>query len=489
MLQQTKEYIATHNLLPTGATVVVGVSGGPDSVALLHLLRRLAAPLDLTLHVAHLHHGIRGADADADAAFIAELAADWGLPCTVEQVDLPAIAEREGLAIEEAARRVRYAFLCRAAGDVGARIIAVGHNADDQAETVLMHLLRGAGPAGLRGMLPKTRLQNYRLLPQIETPQPDNMHLIRPLLGTSRADIEAYCERHDLSPRFDRSNLDTTFFRNQLRHEVLPYLAKINPGISERLQHLAEIVRADYNLMQEFISIAWDTLLVKAHPDALVFDLRGWREQPLATRRSLIRRAAFELRRTLRDVDFGHVENAVRIVQTGETGAQATLPQGLELRVGYETLTIADQDALHLPPEAPWLADEMRVELPVPGKVHLPEDWSVRTRYASYWNLEIIAENVNPFVAWLDADAVGDAPYLRTRREGDRFQPHGMGGDSMRLSDFLINQKAPLRWRDYLPLLVADGKILWVVGMRLDESALVRPETERVVYVRFRGPG
>jgi tRNA(Ile)-lysidine synthase len=159
----------------------------------------------------------------------------------------------------------------------------------------------------------------------------------------------------------------------------------------------------------------------------------------------------------------------------------------LELRVGYETLTIADQDALHLPPEAPWLADEMRVELPVPGKVCLPEGWTVRMRYASYWNLDIIAENVNPFVAWLDADAVGEAPSLRTRQEGDRFQPHGMDGSTVRLSDFLINQKVPLRWRDYLPLLVADGKILWVVGMRLDESALVRPETERVVYVRFRG--
>ncbi|HDQ34785.1 MAG TPA: tRNA lysidine(34) synthetase TilS, partial [Chloroflexi bacterium] len=256
LLPAIEAYIERHQLLPYAhAPVVVGVSGGPDSVALLHLLHRLAEQQDFALHVAHLHHGIRGAEADADADFVAAFARQLALPCTIERVDLPALAAAEGLALEEAARRVRYAFFARLAQRLEAPVIAVGHNADDQAETVLMHLLRGAGLSGLRGMLPATPLCDYRLLP-LSDPLPSSLLLIRPLLATPRAAIKAYCATYNLETRFDRSNLDTTFFRNRLRHEVLPYLAELNPGIATRLQHLAEVVRADYEILRECVDVA-----------------------------------------------------------------------------------------------------------------------------------------------------------------------------------------------------------------------------------------
>lgn len=485
-LSDVEQYIKVHRLLEPGARVVVGVSGGPDSVALLHVLWRLSAPMKLGLHVAHLHHGIRGADADADADFVAGLVDTLGLPCTVERIDLPAIARRDKLALEEAARRARYAFLCRVAEDVGATRVAVAHNADDQAETVLMHLLRGAGPAGLRGMLPATPLRDYRMLAISPRPSPE-MLLIRPLLNTPRAAIEAYCADQHLETRFDRSNLDTTFFRNRLRHEVLPFLSEISPGISQRLRSLAEVVRADYELLQEFVHVAWDTLLVKAYPDMLAFDLAVFREQPLSIQRALVRRAAYKLRRSLRDVSFVHVEEAVRIAQYGTTGAQATLPHGLRLTVGYTTLTIADENTLNLPPEYPWLEPTVPMPLPVPGEVDLRDGWRFHTQLVSHWNLDAIRNNVNPLVAWMDADVLGEMPVLRTRWRGDRFQPQGMGGAEVRLSDLLINAKVPRRWRDHVPLVEAGGRILWVVGVRLSEAALVRPETQRVVYLRFYG--
>jgi tRNA(Ile)-lysidine synthase len=449
-------------------------------------LRRLAPAHDLDLHVAHLNHGIR-TEADDDADFVQDLAADWGLPCTTETVDLPRLADQKKLSLEEAARRVRYAFLCRVAQNVGGHHIAVGHNADDQAETVLMHLLRGAGPAGLRGMLPSTRLREDC---QIASPRtgPAHVTVIRPLLGTPRASIEAYCAAHELETRFDRSNLDTTYFRNKLRHDVLPYLDEVNPGISERLRHLAEIVRADYRLLQEFVRVAWDTLLVGRHPDALVFDLNHWREQPLAIQRAIIRRAAYRLRKNLRDVDFNHVEAAVDIAQRGETGAQATLPHQLRLTVGYETLTIAEAGALHLPEERPWLKAGEMLPVVLPGETTLPGGWSLHAQEASHWNLEAIVENPNPLVAWIDKAALTDKPILRTRQEGDRFRPQGMQGSEVRLSDFLINTKVPRQRRDHLPLLVAGDEILWITGMRLSEVALVRPETEAVVYLRFHSP-
>lgn len=485
LLRDVQDYSRQRRLLEAGERVVVGVSGGPDSVTLLHILKTL--PLHLTLHVAHLHHGMRGAEADADADFVAALAAEWGLPCTIERADVPAVARREKLPLEEAARRVRYAFLGQVAQQVGTHKIAVGHNADDQAETVLMHLLRGAGPAGLRGMTPLTHLRDYHLLTSPTDFAPE-LALIRPLLATPRAAIERYCQEHALETRFDLSNLDTTLFRNRLRHEVLPYLADINPRIAQRLQYLAEVVRADYDLLQEFVSVAWDALLLEAHDDALIFDLRNWRAQPLATQRALIRCAAYTLRRTLRDVDFVHVEDAVRVALTGDTGAEATLPRGLRLTVGYTTLTVADQRALNLPPEQPWLAPGVSMPLPIPGALELPDGWTLQTQPASHWDLAAIAENRHPLIAWMDAAVLADAPCLRTRRPGDRFCPQGLGGAEVSLSDFLITAKVPRAWRDHLPLLEAGGRLLWVAGLRLSEKALVRPDTADVVALRFQGP-
>ncbi|HNT76451.1 MAG TPA: tRNA lysidine(34) synthetase TilS [Anaerolineae bacterium] len=485
LLRDVQDYSRQHRLLEKGELVVVGVSGGPDSVTLLHVLKTL--PLCLSLHVAHLHHGIRGADADADADFVAALAAAWGLPCTIERADVPALARREKLPLEEAARRARYAFLGRIAQQNGAYKIAVGHNADDQAETVLMHLLRGAGPAGLRGMLPRTCLSDYHLLtlPAIFAPE---LTVIRPLLATPRAAIVQYCEAHALETRSDLTNLDTTLFRNRLRHEVLPYLADINPRIAQRLRHLAEVVRADYDLLQEFIHVAWDALLLEARDDALLFNLRGWREQPLATQRALIRQAAYHLRCTLRDVDFVHIENALHVALHGDVGAEATLPRGLRLMVGYTTLTIADHRAHHLPPEQPWLPPGATIPLSIPGVVELPGGWTLWAQPADHWDRMAVAENNNPFAAWVDATALSGAAYLRTRRPGDRFCPQGLGGAEVSLSDFLINAKVPRAWRDHLPLVEAGGRLLWVAGLRLSEAALVRPDTAGVVALRFQEP-
>ncbi len=487
LISEVEAYIQRHQLIDPGSRVIVGVSGGPDSVTLLHLLHRMADSRRLVLHVAHLNHSIRGEEADQDAAFVADLAGRMALPFVTETVDVPALAERQQLALEEAARRARYTFLCRTARQVGAQSIAVGHNADDQAETVLMHLLRGAGPAGLRGMLPATGLGDYRLLPQCQSPEAD-LVLIRPLLGTLRADIETYCQAQGLNTRFDRSNLDTTHFRNRLRHEVLPYLAEINPGISERLRNLAEVVRADYQLLQELAASAFDTLLIASHPDALVFHLARWREQPLGIQRAMVRRSAYQLRRTLRDIDFNHVDHAVELVRRGQTGAQAILPRNLEVIVGYTTLTIAQTGALHLPSERPWLDPGDVVPVAVPGITPLPEDWILYAEVTDQWGLDTIEQNPNPLAAWIDADALGETIYLRTRQAGDRFRPQGMHGSEVRLSDFLINIKLPRAWRDHLPLLESRGRILWVTGIRPANEARVRTTTERVVCFRFRGP-
>ncbi len=478
--------VERYDLLPRGESIVVGVSGGPDSLCLLHVLRRLADDYDLTLHVAHLNHHIRGTEADADAAFVADVAALWGLPCTVATRDVPALARQYKLAIEEAARRARYTFLAEVAGLVGGRTVAVGHNADDQAETVLMHFLRGAGLAGLRGMLPKIPLADYRLL---EEQTGAALLLVRPLLEMPRAEIEAYCARHGLRPRFDHSNLDTTYFRNRLRHELFPYLETYRSNIREVIRRTARVAAEDYVLLREVLEDAWMRITQFADDKTIIFDLADWRALPLSLRRATLREAVHYLRQSLRDINFVHIEGAVMVAQEKDTGAVASLPQGLRLTVGYETLTVADEDYRPLPLDWPALQKEY-LPLALPGRTFLPgpAGWQVEARWLSPGELPPEwATNPDPWQAFLDGGTVGEALALRQRRPGDRFQPQGMGGRSKSLSDFLINVKVPATWRDWVPLVVdsKNDRILWVAGWRLDEKARVTPETEQVLWLRF----
>ena len=384
LLAPVRKYAQRYRLFSPGETVVVGVSGGPDSLCLLHLLRRLAPELRLWLHVAHLHHGLRGIEADADATFVAELADCWGLPCTIGRADVTALAREAGQSLEEAARQARYRFLAEIAEAGGAATLAVGHNADDQAETVLMHFLRGSGAAGLRGMLPRTPLDDYRLFRTVfdtghdasaaegsgetaddqessaldgvnqrhlrsilsdgngEAGDPlsssdphvvasPRLHLVRPLLAIPRAEIEAYCVKHRLAPRIDRSNADTTFFRNRLRHELLPILETYNPGIRDVLSHTAEVLAGDHAVLSRAVEIAWTSLVSVEGPDEVRFSLPGWRGLPLGLQRATCREAIHRLRRSVRDINWEHVERAVWLAREGHTGQVATLAAGLEL--------------------------------------------------------------------------------------------------------------------------------------------------------------
>ncbi|MCX7681977.1 MAG: tRNA lysidine(34) synthetase TilS [Anaerolineae bacterium] len=492
ILPVVQKTIEKYALLAPGDGVVVGVSGGADSLTLLHVLWRLSEPYRLRLHVAHLHHGARGADADGDAAYVAELAAAWGLPFTIERQDVPALARAHKLTFEEAARRVRYAFLSRVAGAVGATRIAVGHHADDQAETVLMHFLRGAGLAGLRGMLPLTPITDYRLLEPFATEMlPGVPQLIRPLLEVPRAAIAAYCAAQGLTPRFDYSNLDTTYFRNRLRHELLPLLETYVPNVRKRLCHTAAVLAADYEVLSQLLEQCWQQVVLREEEQVIVFDRQVWQALPVAMQRATLRHAAYRLRPTLRDVDFVHVEQARYVGLQGASGAQATLPAGLMLTVGYNTLTIGDQ-AVGSRPDAtlgeavPELGSDQPVPVQIPGRTPLPGSrWVLEATVLDVWDMAQIASNTDPWTAYLDAETIVGSLALRTRRPGDRFRPQGMGGHSVKLSAFLINLKEPRPQRDRLPLLVDGAKIVWVCGRRIAEEVAVRPQTRSVVMLRF----
>jgi tRNA(Ile)-lysidine synthetase-like protein len=486
LLWQVARTIQRYQLIGPGDTVIVGVSGGPDSLCLLHVLAMLAPEYSAQLHVAHLHHGLRGSEADADAAFVAEIAASLNLPCTLEQADVAALSAQTGASLEEAAREARYAFLGRLAAQLGAQAVAVGHNADDQAETVLMHFLRGSGLAGLRGMTPKSAFPFPKLSIVNWQMAMCNLRLIRPLLSASRADILSHCVEHDLRPRFDRSNEDTTFFRNRLRHELLPLLESYNPQIRRILGNTAAVLADDYELLRSDMLAAWPGVALQEEPGRLVLNLAAWRDLPAALQRSMLREAIHRLRTSLRNIDFIHVANALWLLHEGRAGDRMTLPAGLELVMGYDRFAVGEE-GVELPVNDLPQMDVEWLPLAVPGTTNLA-GWQVESALLTPADLPPgWQQNSDIWQAWLDAGAVGLAPSLRTRHEGDRLRPLGMAGRSKLLAELFTNAKVPAPARDRWPLLLtAAGDIAWVCGLRVDERAKVTADTQRILQVTLR---
>jgi tRNA(Ile)-lysidine synthase len=484
LLPQVRAYARRHGMFAHGQAVVAGVSGGPDSLCLLHLLTRLARALDLRVCVAHLNHGLRGAESDADAEFVRQVAADWGWPCAVERADVAALAAQPGVSVEEAAREARYAFLARVAVAAGTDVIAVGHHADDQAETVLMHFLRGSGVAGLRGMLPVTELAEYRLR-AVPGPVPSSgLYLVRPLLGVSRAAITDYCREHELSPRTDSSNADTTYYRNRLRHELLPLLEIYNPAVREVLAHTAAVMAGDHEVLAVELSRIWARVMIAVEPAAVTFDLTAWRGLSIGLQRATVREAIHRLRRSLRNINWEHVEAAVWLAREGHAGQAATLAAGLELQIGYDTLRIADEAATPAVEDAPQVSGP--VELAAPGLTELAGGWRVSVgRFARADLPPNYTANADGWSAWLDADAVGATLTLRPRVPGDRLQPLGMGGHTVRLNELMINLKTPRHARAGWPILAGRAGIAWACGLRVDERAAVREDTLSAWQIRF----
>ncbi|MCI0395836.1 MAG: tRNA lysidine(34) synthetase TilS [Chloroflexi bacterium] len=449
-------------------TVVVAVSGGPDSLALLHVLARQGIHPADKLVVAHLDHGLRPS-ATAEATFVAKTAAAWGVACVVEREDVVALARDQGLSLEEAGRQARYAFLARVAAQRGAAAVATGHHADDQAETVLMHFLRGSSLAGLRGMLPVGPL-----------PGAPHLTLFRPFLEAPREEILAYCQEHDLAPVEDASNMDTTFFRNRLRHELLPALAGYNPQIRERLQHLAAVAAGDVELLEALLRQAWTKVLREEGADWLRLDRARWLALPLALRRSTLRHAVWRLRPALRDVGFVTVEQARQMAETGQVGGQSTLPAGLALVVGYDDLTLSAMAGAAPLPDLPQLPDEKPQPLAVPGRVALVGGWQLAATFLERVELAEIQANQDPWIAFVDVpDPAGLV--IRPRRPGERFRPLGMGGQSARVVEVMINRKIRAGLRPLWPVVANDQHLIWLVGHHIDERGRVTEGSRQVV--------
>lgn len=442
----------------TGDKVIVAVSGGPDSVALLHALYSLREELGITLHVAHLNHSFRGEESDEDAEYVRALADGFGLAHTIEKIDVPQIAKTLRLSDEEAARAVRYDFLERVASDVGADRIAVGHTADDQVETVLLNFLRGSGIDGLSGM------------------PPVRGKIIRPLIGVRRSEVEEYVHLHGLHPRIDASNLLATYTRNRVRLELLPLLRReYNPDVDSAILRLAELSREDSAYLSMESDQALRRITVGREDGSLSLDANELLPYPLAVRRRVIRDAVRTVRGELTDIGFAHVEELLRLVEAG-ADFEYELPGGTFIQRAREILTFLSCR----PSELPII---YCYELAIPGKTDIPEIQAAVEAEISRTPVDPVRPPGSLEVV-IDYGSVAGKLRARNWEPGDRIRPLGLGG-SKKVQDIFVDGKIPRAARHRVPLIADDEKIVWIAGLTLSEEAKVTDSTREFLILKI----
>ncbi|MFA7407588.1 MAG: tRNA lysidine(34) synthetase TilS [Anaerolineaceae bacterium] len=456
------------------APILVGVSGGADSLALLFGLEALGYPLV----IAHVDHALRP-ESRAEADFVKNIATLQGREFFSQRIDVGEFAQNERLSIEEAAREVRYRFLFEQARQQRCQAVAVGHHADDQVETVLMHLLRGSALSGLRGMAFR------RLMPQWDAQIP----LVRPLLGFWREEIEAYVNSLSLTPCVDLSNLDTTFYRNRLRQELIPELETYNPRLKVVIRHMAEVLNEEANWMDQLSLQGYQECLRKEAEDWIEIKLSHFQKQPKALQRRVLRHTIEKLRPDLRDIGFDAINRGLNFAGGANSGEQIDLIARLNLVVVGDVLIIKAWSA-ELPDfDMPLLTEpSYQATLDIEKHVKLRHGWRLEAEILEEIPAEPLKDvkNIPTDEAWLDYDHVTTPMTVRGSVEGERFQPLGMGGHSQSLQDLFVNQKVPAHLRLFWPLVVSGGRIAWVVGLRPSEAFKIAENTQRILRIKLK---
>ena len=473
-----RESVTREQMIEKQDLVIVAVSGGADSLALLHVLYHLRHEKNLpfSLYVAHLNHGLRGRAAREDAAFVRNEARRLGLPCTVGEVNARLFSRTRGLSLEDGARRLRYRFLVQLAQQIGAVRIAVGHHSDDQVETLLLNFLRGTGLDGLTGMKFKRILD-------------EGITLIRPMLKVGRKEIEYYCRDNKIVTRLDETNLDIDFTRNRIRLELLPLLEQdFNPRIRRGLLRLSQLLTLDRDYLESTANTALSRLLFKEEEDHLVLDGKALLEEHEALQGRILRLA---IRRVLgavpRNVGQVHVRTILDLMREGSPHGVLHLPAGIRVSRSYDNLMFYYR-------ELPRNRHFTPLTLSVPGAVSLPGtglslkaslaspenlQWPPHREKEAFLDLEQVVKQINPPPANGKFNLV-----VRPRLSGDRFYPLGAPG-RRKLKRYLIDQKVPRNERELIPLVIAGEEIIWVAGRQISHHCRITSKTRQALVLQL----
>ena len=463
VLDKVLNTIRQHNLISQGDSIVVGVSGGPDSVCLLHVLHRLADELSIKIYAVHINHMLRGSESEDDQEYVEQLCKTLSIHLHKKSYDILRISKEKKISLEEAGREARYREFESFAESVGASKIAVAHNKNDQAETVLLNIVRGAGLEGLRGM-------EYK-----------RGNIIRPLLDVKREEIEAYCAENNLKPRTDSTNLKDIYTRNKIRLDIIPYISKkLDTDFVESICSMSEILREDNDFLQQAAYDAYKQCITLESRERVNLDVKKLISFHPALLARVIRHAIKHVKGDLKGIESIHVKSVKELAINGRTGAQIHLPENLRAEKSYNTLSIYCRDDQEV-------CSDFEAELKIPGKVCFDEEGFSITA-----SLEETAGNSaryskvpnSSYEQFFDYDKLKGGIYIRNRKNGDIFKPYGAKG-SKKLKEYFIDNKIPRHLRDRIPLIAQGSNIVWIIGYKISDKFKVTENTKNVLKLVF----
>lgn len=453
-------------MLHNGDKVIVALSGGPDSMCLVHILKKLQERYNIKLYAAHVNHCLRGAEADADEEYVRGFCKNANIDFYSKRIDINELARITNTSTETAGREARYAFFNELKEKLGANLIALAHNANDQAETILMRIIRGTGMEGLRGIRPVR----------------DGIY-IRPILILTREEIEEYCRINKLNPRIDKSNFEKIYNRNKIRLELIPYLQEnFNKDILNTVNRLSEIISKDQDYLEEVAEkkykeycsiigekIGLDQQLINEH-------------EAIVTR--VIRRALKDIKGDLKNIELVHINEIMELFSMG-TGKMITLPEGIIAEKVYTEIYFYKKKGNNLSNE---LKDEIIIfdkeKFQQPSIVKAIDGMNVKISLRIVTKDEVVDFSQDPYKKYFDYDKINRYISIRTRQEGDRFTPYGMKG-SKKLKDLFIDLKIPKEERNTLPLVCFDKEIAWIVGYRVSNKYIVTKNTNYILEIKI----
>ena len=496
-VRQMHRFILRHAMIKNGETVLVAVSGGADSLVLLYGLHALRSQLNCQLHVAHLNHCLRP-DADADADFVQQHATHLELSCAIQRTDVPRLVKQWKLSVEAAARRARYQFFEEICAQIGATKVALGHHRDDTAETVLMNLFRGSGSTGLKGIAPVRdfRFSGAACKPKLAVKS------IRPLSEFTRQQIDTFLTSKGLVPRQDSTNTDTRYFRNRIRHELIPRLeSDYNPNIKVGLSRTADVLGAESEYLdtvaREVLEICRvrdpDRVKALATVESVVLDRAKFRQFHIAVQRRVLRLGFFEMLEDMGDLYFEHCEAMLSLVEGNTPNAVLALPNGLRFRRVYQYLLFEVNTSSRSP--LPVQTESFTYPLAVPGNTFIAAlNTEITAELGDIPSGETLTLPDGRFEAIFDYEKVSGAfadppseafPAYSAQSTARRpVQPYGMRG-TKKIKDFLIDAKVPRYERDRIPMLVRGDEILWIVGYTTSDPFKIHPSTQQYLYLRY----
>ncbi len=452
--------ITDYELLQKGDRVVVGVSGGPDSMALLAVLRSLKEKYDLTLHVVHVNHMFRGQQAREEAEFVAKMAEKWGLTWSIFERDVPALSKKQGLSPEEAGHKVRHEIYRQVGEKIGATKLALGHHADDRAETILLHLIQGTGLDGLAAMPPR------------------HGWLIRPLARVNKEQILDFCKRESLPYRLDPTNTEDIYLRNKIRLSLLPCLQKeFNPQIVKNLLKLEDIIWAENSFWENLLEKTLPEIMLEQTKDKIKIDLEKFNLLDLALKRRTVRKLYKMLKPEFQNLGYTHVEKVIEICKKKKGLQKFLLPEQVLLKKSYTYFELiqTDKKEKRKPEEGLYLIWE------IPGELLLPKQQKLLKAYYSAKPPRLKGDF---FKVVLDGDKIKSPLIVRTRQPGDRIRPLGLGG-TQKLKDYFINRKIERDVRDLLPLVCQENEIVWLPGLTINDDYKVSPGTKKFIVLEL----